>query len=135
MTDKEIDPFDYGYTKDQVSMINSYSLLGVIDFCQKVIDSQPTVAALLVYPEKTDIQKDEDGNTTLVDVEWKEHNASSFFSTASLKGGGVPIMTSLALMAEQIKHALGLIHIENIRIGAAKKSSEIKEQEALGKLS
>lgn len=135
MEKEQINPYDYTYEKDQVWMIDATACLMMIDFMNEVVASQPNMGALLVYPKKTDIVTDKDGKVIDVNVEWEEHNANSFFLSASKENGAVPFMTSLAYKAEQIKHALGLIHADNIKKNIAKKITELQEKDALSNIS
>lgn len=129
-----VDPYKFGYDDDQNWIIPAKAGLMMIDFMNEVVASQPNIGALLVYPKKVEEIKDEQGNIIFTDIEWEEHNASSFFATASQQNGAVPFMTSIAFKAEQLKQSLGLIHAENIKKGIAKPVEQLKSEDALSKL-
>jgi len=132
---EQMNPYDYAYEKDQVWMIDATACLMMIDFMNEVIESQPNIGALLVYPKTTEEIKDKEGKVVGVNIEWADHNANSFFTTASQENGSVPFMTALAYKAEQIKQSLGLIHAQNIQKGVAKKLTELKQQDGLSNIS
>lgn len=119
-----INPFDYSYDKDQLVGINANGILSLMSFLEQVIEKEPKVAALLVYPGQTTEIKDDEGKLVKVEVDWKDHNADSFFFTAADTDGGVPIMTELAMKASQLLRAFTLIHQENINNKIAKKNED-----------
>lgn len=119
-----INPFDYGYDKDQLVGINANGILSLMAFLEQVIEKEPKVAALLVYPGQTTEIKDDEGKLVKAEIAWKDHNADSFFFTAADKEGGVPIMTELAMKASQLLRAFTLIHQENINNKIAKKNED-----------
>lgn len=128
MEEKEqINPYDYSYDTDQLIGISGNGLLSFMSFLEQVIEKEPKVAALLVYPGQTTEIKDEKGNLLKAEIEWKDHNADSFFFTAAEASGGVPIMTEVAMKASQLLRAFTLIHQENINNKIAKKQTEIKD--------
>jgi len=121
--DKEIqvvNPFDYIYEEDQVTMINGNALLSFMAYLEQVIATQPKIGALLQYPEKVEKITDENGELLKVDIEWADHNKNSFFFTAVDNGGSVPIMTDISLKGHQLLFGLYQIHQENINKGIAK---------------
>lgn len=144
---KQVDPYKYGYDKDSNWIIPAEAGLMEIDFMNEIVASQPNVGALMMYPKSTEEIKDEDGNLVYVKITWAEHTPTSFFNTASMGGivikedgteevlGGIPFMTSLAYKAEQLKHSLTAIHLDNINRGVAKPLEELKEKDVLQKLS
>jgi len=124
--EKEIvNKYDYIYDKDQVIAINGNALLSFMTFLEQVVEKEPKIAALRVYPKETSEIRDEKGELVKVEVNWEEHNPNSFFFTAADNNGGVPIMTEIALKAEQLLHAFTLIHQENINNKIAKKQQDI----------
>lgn len=132
---QQINPYDYSYEQDSNWIIPAHSGLMLIDFMNEVIASQPNLGALLVYPKTTEEIKDKEGKVIGVNIDWEDHNADSFFTTASQENGAVPFMTSLAFKAEQVKQSLGHIHLENIKRGVAKKITDLQEKDVLSKLS
>lgn len=120
----KVNPYEYVYDNDQVIAINANALLSFMSFCDMVIQREPNMGALLVYPKKTEEVKDDKGNLVKVNIDWEEHNPNSFFFTASDEDGGVPIMTDVALRANQLLYGLTKIHEENINKGVAKKNEE-----------
>ncbi len=116
-----VNPYEYGYDKDQLIGINGNALINFMGFLEQVIEKEPKIAALLVYPAQTTEVKDETGKLVKAEIEWKEHNADSFFFTAAENNGGVPIMTEIALKAQQLLRAISLVHQENINNKIAKK--------------
>ena len=123
--EKEVaNPFEYIYDKDQLVGIDGNGILSLMSFLEQVIEKEPKVAALLVYPGQTTEIKDEEGKLVKVEVDWKDHNADSFFFTAADERGGVPIMTELAMKASQLLRAFTLIHQENINRKIAKKQTQ-----------
>ena len=123
-TTEQINPYEYVYDNDQVIAINANALLSFMSFCDMVIQREPNIGALLVYPKNVNEIKDAEGNLIKVDIDWEEHNPNSFFFTASDEAGGVPIMTDVALRANQLLYGLTKIHEENINKGIAKKNEE-----------
>lgn len=118
---EKVNPYDYTYEDADVTAINSNALLSIMSFLEMVIDREPGIGALLVYPKKVNELKGEDGELLKVYIEWEEHSPNSFFFTASDNDGGVPMMTELALRANQLLYGLTKIHEDNINRGAAKK--------------
>lgn len=114
---KEI--YKYGYKPSQEVLVPADFILGIINFCERVEDSQPQLGALLTYPKSVKEIKDDDGNLLKVDIDWEEHTYNSFFNTAFDKNGGQPIVTDLSMFALQTKNALLEIHKENIKNGVA----------------
>jgi hypothetical protein len=122
MEEKEVtNPYEYTYDKDQLIGINAMGLLSMMGFLEQVIEKEPKIAALLVYPGQTTEIKDDKGNLVKVEIDWKDHNADSFFFTAADKDGGIPIMTEIAMKASQLLRAFTLLHQENINNNIAKK--------------
>lgn len=111
----------HGYKQGQELIIKAEFLLGVLNFCERVIESQPKVAVPMIYP--SDVREIKDKNSqelVRVDFDWKEYpNISSFLNTAHQENAAVPIATELGLFATQIKQAIGHYHIDNIEKGVA----------------
>ena len=82
----------------------------------------------MVYPKKVEEIKDDKGNLQKVDIEWAEHTPNSFFMTAVDQEGALPIMTSVALKANQLLYSLTKLHEQNINKGYAKKVEEIDDK-------
>lgn len=120
----KVNPYEYVYDNDQVIAINANALLSFMSFCEMVIQREPNIGALLVYPKRTEEVKDDKGNLVKVNIDWAEHTPNSFFLTASEESGGVPILTDLALRGNQLLYGLTKIHEENINKGIAKKNEE-----------
>ena len=120
----KVNPYEYVYDNDQVIAINANALLSFMSFCDMVIQREPNIGALLVYPKNVNEIKDAEGNLIKVDIDWAEHTPNSFFLTASEESGGVPILTDLALRGNQLLYGLTKIHEENINKGIAKKNEE-----------
>ena len=120
----KVNPYEYVYDNDQVIAINANALLSFMSFCDMVIQREPNIGALLVYPKKTEEVKDDKGTLVKVNIDWAEHTPNSFFLTASEESGGVPILTELALRGNQLLYGLTKIHEENINKGIAKKNEE-----------
>lgn len=120
----KVNPYEYVYDNDQVIAINANALLSFMSFCDMVIQREPNMGALLVYPKSVDEVKDAEGNLIKVEIGWAEHTPNSFFLTASEEAGGVPILTDLALRGNQLLYGLTKIHEENINKGIAKKNEE-----------
>lgn len=134
MTQQEINPYEYSYLEGSTWSIPAQAGLMIIDYMNQVIASQPNMGALMMYPKSSEEIRDKEGKLIGVDIDWAEHTAESFFSTAEQEKGAIPFMTSIAFKAEQIKQSLTAFHLENIKNGVALKTSEIKEQDALSKL-
>lgn len=132
---EEINTYEYGYTQSQEVMLNAIGFLAMIDLLNEVMASQPHVFTPLVYADKTEEVKDEQGNLVLINSTWKEHNANSFHLSAVQEGGAIPGMTPLAFKCSQIVHALETIHRQNIEKGIATKITDLQEQDVLSKLS
>lgn len=122
---EQINPYEYGYESDQVISLNAGALIQIMGFLEQVIEKEPSIAALRVYPKKVDEIKDADGNLIKVNIDWAEHNANSFFFTAAEQLGAVPVMTEIALKANQFLFALTKIHQDNINKGVAKKLEDL----------
>jgi hypothetical protein len=120
-----VNPYEYSYEQDQLISINANAVTVIMQFLQQVIEKEPSVGALRVYPKKVDEIKDEDGNLLKVTIDWAEHTANSFFFTAAEENGAVPITTEISLKANQLLFALTQIHQDNINKGIAKKSEEV----------
>lgn len=116
----------HGYTQGQQITVGADFIIGVVDFCRKVKNSQPDIAALLQYPKKVNEIKNDKGEVERVDIEWADHSRQSFANTAFSENGGVPIVTDLSLFAYQIENALLQLHIDNINNGVAKTAEELK---------
>jgi hypothetical protein len=121
---EKVNPYEFIYEKEQVIGINANALLSFMSFLEMVIDKEPNIGALLVYPKAVKEIKDDKDELLKVDIEWKEHNPNSFFFTASEETGAVPIMTDMALRANQLLYGLTKIHEENINKGIAKKQDD-----------
>ena len=94
MTEKtKVNPYEYVYDNEQVIAINANALLSFMSFCDMVIQREPNMGALLVYPKNVNEIKDAEGNLIKVDIDWAEHTPNSFFLTASEESGGVPLLT------------------------------------------
>ena len=132
---QEINPYEYGYTQEQESLVNSIGILALIDLLTEVIETQPKVFASLVYADKTEEVRDDNGKLIMVNSEWKEHTPDSFFLSAAQANGGQPGMTALAMKCEQMKYALQSVHMKNIENGVAKKTTDLEKEDALSKLS
>lgn len=124
---EQVNPYEYAYDKDQIIPINANALINFMVFLEEVIEREPKMGALLVYPEKVDKITDKEGKLIKTDIEWKEHTQDSFFFTAADDNGGVPMMTSTALKANQFLYALTQIHQDNINKKIAKKRTEVNE--------
>lgn len=119
---KDTDLFEeYLYKPGQEILIDASFLRNVVFFCQRVIESQPKLAALLTYPKEVQEVKDTDGILTRVDIVWEEHNKKSFNNTAFESNGAVPIVTDLSMVALQTQNALLAYHLDNINNGIAVK--------------
>tara|TARA_R110000782_G_scaffold201763_1_gene290382 strand:+ start:221 stop:634 length:414 start_codon:yes stop_codon:yes gene_type:complete len=132
---EQVNPYEYGYSKDQVVMLNGQGLMAMMDLLNEVVETQPRVFAPLTYAESTEEVRAENGDVLMVKTNWKEHTPQSFFLTAAQDNGGVPGMTALGLKATQMLHALTSIHEDNINRNVAKKYEDLKEEDALSKLS
>lgn len=120
--EKEIvNPYLYNYDEGQLIGVDGNGILSFMTFLEQVIEKEPKMAALLVYPGHTTEYKDDQGNLVKVEIDWKEHNAQSFFFTAADQAGGVPIRTEIGMKAEQLLQAFTMIHQENINRKIAKK--------------
>lgn len=115
----------HGYTKGQQLTVGADFIIGVVNFCRRVIDSQPNIAALTQYPKKVNEIRDEKGELVRVDIEWENHTKQSFANTAFSENGGVSIVPDLAVYAYQIENALLDMHIKNINDGVAKSVEEL----------
>jgi hypothetical protein len=123
-----VNPFDYVYDNNHLTGINSNAILSIMSFLHMVIDKEPKIGALLVYPKKVEEIKDDKGELQKVSIEWAEHTPNSFFLTAVESEGSVPIITDLALRAEQLLYGLTQIHQDNINKGVAKKQEDINDK-------
>lgn len=114
----EVNPFDYGYTQDQVIMIPANDLLTILAYATKVKSTQPSVGVLYEYPETVDnIYEGEKLKESK--VQWRPFESGEpFFKSVN---NPVKIATDISLMSEQIIYALGNIHEQNINNGTAKK--------------
>jgi hypothetical protein len=132
--EKEINTYEYGYNSDQEIQLNAIAVLAMIDLLSEVIETQPRIFASLVYAGNTDEVRDKDGNLVMVNTEWKEHTADSFFMTAVQESGAQPGMTQLALKCEQMRYALQSVHRKNIEQGVARKITELNKEDVLSNL-
>ena len=124
-----VNPYNYSYDKDQVISLNANAILSFMSFLEEVIEKEPKVAALTVYPGQTTEIKDDEGKLVKVEIDWKDHNSDSFFFTAADNNGGVPIMTQTAMKASQLLRAFTLLHQDNINRKIAKKVEDRKTEE------
>lgn len=132
---KEINSYEYGYTPEQEIQINAIAVLAMIDLLNEVVETQPRIFASMVYADKTEEVRDKDGNLIMVNTEWKEHTADSFFMTAVQESGAQPGMTQLALKCEQMKFALQSQHLKNIEAGIARKITDLQKEDVLSNIS
>ena len=58
----KVNPYEYVYDNDQVIAINANALLSFMSFCDMVIQREPNIGALLVYPKNVNEIKDAEGN-------------------------------------------------------------------------
>lgn len=121
-----VNPMEYVYDNDHVTGVNSNALLSMMVFLQEVIEKEPNIGALMVYPKKVDEIKDDKGELIKVSIEWEEHNPNSFFFTAFEQDGFVPVMTDTCMKANQLLYGLTKIHEDNINRGVAKKQDDKK---------
>ena len=131
---EEINSYEYSYERDHQTSINSFAILGMIDLLQEVIESQPTMFAPMMYAEKTEEVKNDNGDVLYVNTTWKEHTSDSFFQTANTNDGGIPGLTPLSFKANQMMYALQMVHRQNIEKGEAKRIEELAKEEALNAL-
>jgi hypothetical protein len=133
---EQVVPQDYGYTQGQQIMIDGYTTLQLMDFLGRIIrENPPTMFAPMQYAETTQIQKNDKGEVSFVETDWKDYNMDAFFASMASPKGGVMGIADIPFRALQFQRYLELNHLENIRIGAAKKLTDIEEQNALDKLS
>lgn len=125
---EQVNPYEYGYEADQVITLNAQAIISIMGFLEQIIEKEPSIAALRVYPKNVNEIKDKDGNLMKVETDWAEHTANSFFFTAAEDRGAVPIMTEIALKANQFLFALTKIHQDNINKGIAKKLGQVDEE-------
>jgi len=121
-----VNPFDYGYTNDQVETIPLNDLMTILAYAVKVKESQPQLAVLYDYPETVDNVLGEDGELLESNVKWSNHTAKSFFKSVN---NPVNIATPLSIMSDQIIFGLQQIHEKNINSGIAKPMKEVSEAE------
>jgi hypothetical protein len=120
-----VNPFEFGYTEDQVVMIPANDLLNLLFFATKVKQSQPTVGVLYEYPDTVANKRDKEGVLTESTVEWKEYTdkeAKVFFQNVNKP---LKIATELSMLSDQILFSLMKIHEQNINKGIAKKNEEL----------
>ena len=137
MADNEqVIPQDYGYTKGQSILIDAETTLQMIDFFGRIIrESPPTMFAPMQYANKTELQKNKEGEVMFVETDWENYSMEAFFASMASPKGGVLGMADIPFRALQFQRFLELNHLENIRIGASKKITDLQEQDALSKLS
>jgi hypothetical protein len=124
----EVNPFDYGYTQDQVVMIPANDLLNIIAYATKVKSTQPSVGVLYEYPETVD-NVYEEGVLKESKVQWRPFESGEpFFKSVN---NPVKFATDVSLMSEQIIYALGAIHEQNINNGTAKKLEDLATAQEL----
>lgn len=121
-------PFDYGYSNDQVTTIPLNDIMTILAYAVKVKESQPQLAVLYDYPETVDNVKDENGELLESNVQWSPQTAKSFFKSIN---NPVNIATPLSLMSDQIIFSLKEIHEKNINNGTAKLLNELADNEVL----
>jgi hypothetical protein len=125
----EVNPFDYGYTQDQVVMMPANDLLNIIAYATRVKSMQPSVGVLYEYPETVENVYSKDGELEESKVEWRPYESGApFFKSAN---NPVKFATDIALMSEQIIFSLGAIHEQNINAGTAKKLEDLTTTQEL----
>ena len=121
-----VNPFDYGYTNEQVETIPLNDLMTILGFAIKVKESQPQLAVLYDYPETVDNILGESGELLESNVKWSPHTAKSFFKSVNTP---VNIATPLSIWSDQIRFAIQEIHEKNINSGIAKPMRNVDESE------
>lgn len=125
----EVNPFDYGYTQDQVVMMPANDLLNIIAYATKVKSMQPSVGVLYEYPETVENVYAKDGSLEESKVQWRPYESGApFFKSAN---NPVKFATDISLMSEQIIFALGNIHEQNINTGTAKKIEKLQSEQEI----
>ncbi len=106
----------HGYKKGQQILIDAEFFMGVLNFCQKVSDSQPKVAVPMMYPKESREIKDRETQELIrVDIDWVEYpSARSFANTSFGENGAIPIQTDLGVLSFQITQAMFEYHQQNI---------------------
>lgn len=124
---EQIDPKQYGYKEDQMTLIPAHYLTDLMNILQDVIESQPTIGALYVYPESVENIKDENGNLIESKVNWQpfdEHTGAQAFFKASATP--LPLTTKIGVVSERAYMALLKIHESNINAGVAIKAEDLE---------
>lgn len=125
----EVNPFDYGYTQDQVVMMPANDMLNIIAYATRVKSMQPSVGVLYEYPETVDNVYSKDGVLEESKVQWRPYESGvPFFKSTS---NPVKFATDISLMSEQIIFALGNIHEQNINAGTAKKIENLQSSQEI----
>lgn len=128
-TNVEVNPFDYGYTQDQVVMMPANDLLNIMAYATKVKSMQPSVGVLYEYPETVNNIYSKDGELEESRVEWRPYESGApFFKSAN---NPVKFATDISLMSEQIIFSLGAIHEKNINAGTAKKIENLQSEQEI----
>jgi hypothetical protein len=128
--EEKINPFDFEYPMNHVTEVSSNSLLNVMYFCQKVLESQPKMAVTYAYPDNVKLTRNENGGLKRVDLDWIPYSADDKEAFFASMENVTPIATELSVLSEQVFYAFNAKHSENIEKGFAKKRVELtKEQE------
>lgn len=119
-----VNPFDFGYTDDQVVMIPANSLLNLMFFANKVKENEPELGVLYEYPDSVENKRDDEGNLLESKIVWKEYGAKEAVAFFNNVDKPIRIATELSMLADQIIYSLGAIHEKNINAGVAKNLKE-----------
>lgn len=105
----------HGYKKGQQVLIDAEFLIGVLSFCERVVEQQPKVAAPLKYAKDVNIIRDDKGEVIRVDTQWEEFPSQKALALSSFSPeSAVEIMTPLSLFSMQIQNAIYEYHSKNI---------------------